>query len=567
MACSSKEEKYGYEDCRFEKDIDEHFHCSICYNVLKDARMCRNNEHVFCLACISEHLKVNSQTCPECSEHLSMDTLRRPRVLNNYLSKLKINCDYASRGCSEYSCVEELEAHAANCGYAPVLCSNQNCGMEINKQERQHHETAVCEFRKLKCYDCGEIQEVVGRMEKKVEATNKEIKDNHADMKKIVRKLEAMKEKVEAMTNRQDEIRQEQRQVKTEVGEVKREIKDVKENLFKVNKDVDEVKVMMRQMLEKFNMLELMNSMPSPNEEMLHTPREDILIAGGNAAKNKCLKSSEIFFWERNGWFEVSPMNGEHSGASSFISNDQIFVVGGEKSTKIDTLDLNELSLKWTKFCGELPFVCDDHQTVVCQQRVFHIGGYNYNQNGRSDLISELQLTSRCTLKQLCRIPEPRESHGAEVFEDKILILGGQKSHFRHLDSVVEFDPQKNECKEMPPLPHPLTRMVTVRWRDQVVLLGGRDKHNRVLNDVFMYDSKTGKTTALPAMIEKRCYCCAVITGNTIVVMGGINENNKRLNSVECFTMGDSTWKYLPAMNEARWGAVAEVLPSTRKYE
>ena len=81
-----------------------------------------------------------------------------------------------------------------------------------------------------------------------------------------------------------------------------------------------------------------------------------------------------------------------------------------------------------------------------------------------------------------------------------------------------------------------------------------------------MYDCKTGKTTALPAMTEKRCDCCAVITGNIIVVMGGMNENNRCLNSVECFTMGDSTWKYLPAMNGARMDAVAEVLPSTRKY-
>ena len=566
MACSLKEEKYGYEDCRFEKDVDEHFHCSIRYNVLKDARMCKNNEHVFCLGCICEHLKVNSQTCPECSEHLSVETLRRPRVLNNYLSKLKINCDYASRGCPEYSCVEELEAHVANCGFAPMLCSNENSGMEINRQAREHHETVACEFRKVKCHDCGQIQEVVGRMEGKVEATNKEMMNNHADMKNIVRKLEAMEEKVEAMTNRQDEIKQEQQQVKTELGEVKREIKDVKENISKVNKDVDEVKVMMSQMLEKFNMLELMNNMPSPTEEMLHTPREDILIAGGRAARNKCLKSSEIFSWDKNAWFAVSPMNDKHIKASSFISNNQIYVVGGDKMKTIETLDLSILPLKWTKFRGELSFACDSHQTVVCQQRVFHFGGYNYNQSQRSDVISELQFTSRCTMKKLCQMPERRECHGVEAFEDKLLILGGQKSGFQHLDSVVEFDPQKNECKDMPPLPRPLTRMATVRWRDQVVLLGGRDKHNQALNYVYMYDCKTGKTTALPPMIEKRSHCCATSMGNTIVVMGGLNENNERLNSVESFTMGDFNWKCLPAMNEAKFDAVAEVLPSTRKY-
>ena len=570
MACCPTEKEYGYEDSRFEKDVDENFHCSICYNVLKEPRMCRNNGHVYCLACISEHLKVNSQTCPECNEHLSVDTLRRPRVVNNYLSKLKINCDYASRGCPEFTCVEGLESHVANCEFAPVFCSNENCGMEINKQDQVHHETEVCGYRKVKCHDCGQTREVVGtlketlmKLDGQVQTAEKKMENNHAEMKKIVGKLEGslvgmnkrINEKVEAIKNRHDEMKQEQH-------EVKKEIKDVQENLSKVSKDVDEVKVMMSQMLEKFNMLELLGKLPSPTEGMFNTPREDILIAGGNTLNT--WKTAEIFSWEKNGWYEISQMNERHFGASSFIYNDQLFVVGGLTKT-IETLDLNELPLKWMEFSDELPYDSYKHQTVVYQQRVNHIGGYNVGEGKKSNLISELQLTSPCTLKELCQMPQPRVWHGAEAFEDKVLILGGKDDDV--LDSVLEFDPEKNECKELPSLPHPLTEMATVRWRDQVVVLGGRDKDGEVLNDVFMYDCKTGKITALPSMLEKRYDCCAVITGNTIVVMGGENndDDDDELSSVECFTMGGSTWKYLPSMNKSRSEAVAEVLPSTRK--
>ena len=169
-----------------------------------------NNDHAFCLDCITENLKVNSQTCPECNEHLSIDTLRRARLLNNYLSKLKINCDHASRGCPEFICVENLESHVEICGFSPVMCSNENCGMEINKQDKDHHENEVCEYRKVKCQDCGKVQEVVGRLEKnliemnrKVETASNEMKINHVDMKKIVGDLEGMNrmvnEKVEAV--------------------------------------------------------------------------------------------------------------------------------------------------------------------------------------------------------------------------------------------------------------------------------------------------------------------------------------------------------------------------------
>ena len=562
MAFCSTVAKYGYEDCRFEKDVDENFHCSICYNVVKEPRMCRNNEHLFCLDCITEHLRVNSQTCPECNEHLSVDTLRRARVVNNYLSKLKINCDYASRGYTEFICLEELKTHVATCGYAPVLCSNAECGMEINKQDKVRHETEVCEYRRVKCHDCGQIQEDVETLKRslleldgKVETTNKKIENNHIEMKEVVGKLEGhLIKKVEALKTSQDQINQEVKQVK----------KEVNESVSKVNKDVDEVKVMMIQVLEKLNKLEQHNKVASPTAGILDTPREDILVAGGNYFGNAA-RSTEIYSWEKNGWFEVSDMSENHWLASSFIYNNQLFVVGGLFCKNIETLGLNELPLKWMTCPGELPYCCYCHQTVVYQQRIIHIGGHNDDKEERSDMISELQLTSRCTMKKLCQMPEPRDCHSAEIFEDKVIILGGEGDQ-GHLNTVLEYDVNKNECKKMSLLPHPLSRMATVCWRNQVVVLGGRNEKEKALNDVFMYDCKTGKTTALPSMLEKRYRCCAVIIGDTIVVMGGDNEKGKSLSSVECFTMGGSAWEYLPAMNKERWGAVAKVLPSTRKY-
>ena len=189
--------------------------------------------------------------------------------------------------------------------------------------------------------------------------------------------------------------------------------------------------------------------------------------------------------------------------------------------------------------------VASENQACNYSPGVIHIGGFIYYKYERSSVISELQLISPYNVKELCQMPEPREYHCAETFEDKVLILGGQKALAckDNLDSVLEFDVKTNQCKEISPLPRPLTRMATVQWRDQVVVLGGLDKNEKVLNDVFMYDCKTGKIIVLPSMMEKRRGCCAVITGNTIVVMGGVNEKDERLKSVECFTMGGSTWE------------------------
>ena len=569
MALCSTVVKYGYEHCRFETDVDENFHCSICHNVLEEPRMCRNNEQLFCLDCITEYLRVNSQTCPECNEHLSVDTLRRARLGSIYLSKLKINCDHASRGCPEFICLEELKTHVATCGYAPVLCSNAECGMEINKQDKVRHETEVCEYRRVKCHDCGQIQEDVQTLKRsliehdeRVETANKKMKNGHVEVKEVVKNSERhlikLDEKVEVL---RDQIKEDQQQVKQEVEQVKKEVKDVNESLSKVNKDVGEVKVMMIQVLEKLNMLE--RQVSSPTAEILNSPREDILVAGSFYFENAS-KSTEIYSWEKNGWFEMSDMNEKHSNASSFIYDDQLFVVGGLVSTTIETLNLDELPLKWMKYHGELPHPCFRHQTVVYQERIIYTGGIYGGHRRLYNMINELLLTPSCTMEKLGQMPEPRSGHSAEVFEDKVVILGGQCRQ-GSLDTVLEFDVKKKKCKMMPPLPHALSEMATVCWRDQVVVLGGCSRQG-TLNDVFMYDCKTGKTTTLPSMLEKRCACCAVITGDTIVVMGGRNEKGETLSSVECFTMGGSTWEYLPSMNKARYGAVAEVLPSTRKY-
>jgi seryl-tRNA synthetase len=128
--------------------------------------------------------------------------------------------------------------------------------MKINKQERDHHETVVCEYRKMNCHDCEQIQEFVGKLEGRL---IDKMQRNHVEMEKVVGKLEGslvemnknLNEKVEGA---RDDARHETKQVKNEVEEVKEEVKCVKANLSKVNTDMDEVKAMMSQMLTKLKM-------------------------------------------------------------------------------------------------------------------------------------------------------------------------------------------------------------------------------------------------------------------------------------------------------------------------
>ena len=463
--------------------------------------MCRNNEHLFCRDCITKHLNTNSHTCSECNEDLTVETLRRTRVVSNVLSGLKIKCDYCHRGCQEYIRLEELDSHVENCGFAPVKCSNEECEMIVNKREIIYHESTVCEYRKVKCHNCVKIEQ---------------------DVEKMKEKMDGMEKKMDGMAA-----------------------------------DADEVKNLIVQMFEKLRFLENTIQISSAVNYALNTFMEDILVAGGRDNDCNLFKSVEKFSWKKNVWEKVSSMNVGRVAATSFVYENQVFVAGGCDSTVTEVLDLNEDPLQWEIFEATLPFSCTCLLSVVYQNCAVLFCACD-----EADYCAELSLAPPYTCKQLCKMPKPsREDYTVVAFEQKVLIFGGESTEcYDIFDDVFEFDLTTKKFKVMPSLPSPAKLMAGVRWGDQAVLIGGFGEDGPS-KKVLMYDSKTGNISELPSMLEKRSSSAAVITGNTIVVMGGLGQSS-RVRSVEAFTLGGYSWRYLPAMNEIRSSATATVLPT-----
>ena len=175
-----------------------------------------------------------------------------------------------------------------------------------------------------------------------------------------------------------------------------------------------------------------------------------------------------------------------------------------------------------------------------------------------SDCIYEILLVQPYTRNLLCRMPQQSCFHGAQLFDDKVFIVGGTPngSPKDSTASVLMYDINKKECKQMAPLPFAVCKMATVHWGD-VIVIGGVDQDDKVLNTVVIYNVETGKSHMLPEMKCKRKRCTAVVSQGAIVVMGGSDEGDRTLNSVECFTFDRYSWEDLPPMNEARYGATA----------
>ena len=199
----------------------------------------------------------------------------------------------------------------------------------------------------------------------------------------------------------------------------------------------------------------------------------------------------------------------------------------------------------------KLPAEIAYHSSVLYDDKLIVTGGYHGN--ATSDKIHEGQVVPPYTVNTLSRMPEPRQDHCTEIFDDSLLILGGRTTGVcqNSLRSVVLYDIKNNACKLLAPLPYEVSLMASVRWGDNVVVVGGADKRSKPLNTVIMYNVKTEQSHMLPPMRCKRWGCTAVVVGNNIVVLGGYGERGD-LKSVESFNIERNSWEQLPEMSQAR---------------
>ena len=264
---------------------------------------------------------------------------------------------------------------------------------------------------------------------------------------------------------------------------------------------------------------------------------------------------------------QLPPTNLARVKSASCVYNGDVIVAGGfdgqAGTDLIEILKINQHPLRWTMFDGKLPTRLSDHDVTVYQDKLYIIGGYNWNEKKTTDALYELSLAPPYTVKLLARMPQPRRYHRVEIVNGKLFILGGSTTGFSKdgTDSVVVYDFMKNEIKPCPSLPEPVSRMSTVTWGNMIIVVGGVDKNDQVLNDVIMYHIETERSERLPSLKHKRSGASAVIMHDVIVVLGGWNNEERHLNSVESFTMGDDQWKELPGMKEKRRFATAVVKP------
>ena len=499
----------GYEEDRFEDEVDIKLKCSVCLKVLKDPVQCPN-QHYFCRSCIEENFRHNAKTCPVCKHPLTEETLTKPpRLLTELLECLMIRCNYDNRGCHELIKLESLHRHVQDCGYSPTRCTNVCCTEVMNRKEKERHEREFCEFRQIACDECGE-RLILKSSRLHPCFMRKEMDD-------LARRLDVSQ---------------------TDIGKVKHEKKLTQE----------EMEFHTREGTERCD---------------LFRGRQRIFVCGGFDGKTR-YNSVESYNWADNTWTLEPAMNEKRSTPSAFVYGREIYVSGGCTGTKnidsIERLNVDEKNLEW-KPQFKMPIKYKGHKMVCHENNVIQTGGRGEDGN-ISDEIYEISLNPPHNTKLLTKMPEPRHSHGCEIIDNEVVVAGGTTKYIKNTkNTVYAYDLNNNELKTLPPLPFPIAEMATVSYKGNVILIGGANEKVQTLNTVVMYDVKTGKIKMLPCLNHKRAGCAAVIAGNVIVVMGGyVCETKTCLDSVEFLDLNTNVWREMSPMTTKRSLAAAVLI-------
>ena len=559
----------GYDEERFVTTINRNFLCLICFNVLKDPVLSLRNQHYFCRGCITKHLE-NSRRCPTCADELTEETLAEPqRMIKDYLNELNICCVYHDRGCEEIVQLQHLDQHEDSCGFTPAMCRNEGCGVTLNMRDLTIHESELCEHRKLKCHSWGEMSKTLADMEKRMTRMETNQTNVQKDMEKKFANLETQ------IRNTNTTMQNNMSILETKLAESVEKI--VEQKLAKNTATMEgkleavnnEVKGLKTALVEAFDQMKgVLVKVDGKIEENARKVRnapsgdkENIIVAGGLGND-----SVEMFNWRQRTWSPLQSMPKKREGATSFVYNNQIVVAGGycagfgyvDDMIRMNVDPLPDLSVHWSECPMKLSAKLAYHSSVLYDDKLMVTGGCDGNTT--SDKIHEVQVVPPYTVKTLSRMPEPRERHCTELFDDSLLIVGGGLMYYRdNLSSVILYDIKNNVCKQLAPLPYEVSLMATVRWGDNVVVIGGADKRGKALNTVIMYNVKTEQSHMLPPMRCKRLACTAVVVGDNIVVLGGLGERGD-LKSVESFNFERNIWQELPEMSQARWLHTAVVV-------
>ena len=213
---------------------------------------------------------------------------------------------------------------------------------------------------------------------------------------------------------------------------------------------------------------------------------------------------------------------------------DTVYVIGGTQSSKASPVEsdrvyyasINQTGLGTWQNTTSLPGIRADHASVIWNNRIFVIGGWN-GQDALSSVYSG-RIEADSTVSSwtpMTKLPQARRMHTAFVFNDWIYVLGGRGLNNSIIRAKIESDGDLGAWSTISSLPTGLWGLKSIVI-DEVYLVGGSPESdwvpsNQVISAEIQEDGDLGTWKAEQSLPNAIAGHSAVSWDDIMYVVGG----------------------------------------------
>ena len=243
----------------------------------------------------------------------------------------------------------------------------------------------------------------------------------------------------------------------------------------------------------------------------------------------------QLYLYKNSKCFVVS-MNIYH--ASLVIENNVLYVIGGKNEERslasILALDLGSIETQAQPInlqdcsveIGTLVFARVYHSSCIKNSVIYTLGGIENSSN----TLEIFEIESK-TNNLLCNTPFPIKMHTCCAVDDKIVIVGGQKSHSAYNENLFYYDLNFGTWKvDANIIPTPSARPALLALSNRLVIsFGGWCKDCKFNNKTVVFDLKKSKMKVLKNYSFPEFYCSWAEKGKMLEMVdycGHLNRIN-----------------------------------------
>ncbi len=194
-----------------------------------------------------------------------------------------------------------------------------------------------------------------------------------------------------------------------------------------------------------------------------------------------------------NSWVSIASIGIGRYGASAFIYNDRIYIVGGQTSRGLtSTVEYIDLS-------------------------TFDRGYAEY-------------------------MPEARAFYASGFVNGKFYVIGGIDTGGSPRNEIYEYDPVNDTWNtKTAKLPKGIAYCSSVVFGDKIYVIGGLDSNGDIIGDVYVYDPENDTVEQKSSLNTPRENHACEVLGNKIYCFGG-DDGQSLLESIEEYDPSTDTW-------------------------